>query len=128
MVVTSRQRKRAPEPASGQSVSVPPLRKRPAWALLAKHYQKLKGVHLRQLFADDRGRGDRLAVEAAGLCLDYSKNRITDETLRLLLQLARGIGAAEPGSCLIWLTVNRMRCLMARPSIQVSPLILPPST
>jgi glucose-6-phosphate isomerase len=64
-------------------------RSRPAWALLEKHYNKLKAVHLRQLFADDHGRGERLAVEAAGVYLDYSKNRITDETLRLLLQLAQ---------------------------------------
>jgi len=56
--------------------------------LLEKHYQKLKGVQLRQLFADDRGRGEKLTVEAAGVYLDYSKNRVTDETLRLLLQLA----------------------------------------
>ena len=68
---------------------MPLLRRRPAWALLEKHYQKLKAVHLRQLFADDRERGESLAIEAAGLYLDYSKNRITDETLRLLLQLAR---------------------------------------
>jgi glucose-6-phosphate isomerase len=68
---------------------MPLLRSRPAWALLEKHYQKLKVVHLRQLFADDRKRGESLAIEAAGLYLDYSKNRITDETIRLLLQLAR---------------------------------------
>jgi glucose-6-phosphate isomerase len=65
------------------------LRSRPAWALLEKHYQKLKGVHLRQLFADDHERGERLAAEAAGVYLDYSKNRITGETLKLLLQLAQ---------------------------------------
>jgi glucose-6-phosphate isomerase len=47
-------------------------RSRPAWALLEKHYQKLKAVHLRQLFADDRERGERLAIEAAGIYLDYS--------------------------------------------------------
>jgi glucose-6-phosphate isomerase len=70
-------------------MSVPALRKRPAWALLEKHHQELEGLHLRQLFAEDRRRGERLAVEAAGIYLDYSKNRITDETLRLLLQLAR---------------------------------------
>jgi glucose-6-phosphate isomerase len=74
---------------------MPPLRRRPAWALLEKHYQKLKAVHLRQLFADDRERGESLAIEAAGLYLDYSKNRITDETLRLLLQLARESGLRE---------------------------------
>jgi glucose-6-phosphate isomerase len=88
MAVASRQRKRAPESTSRQARGVPPLRSRPAWALLEKHYRKLKGVHLKQLFADDRRRGEKLAVEAAGLYLDYSKNRITDETLRLLLQLA----------------------------------------
>ena len=60
-------------------------RSRSAWTLLENHYQKLKRVHLRQLFADDRGRGERLAIEAAGGCLDYSKNRIIDETLQLFL-------------------------------------------
>ena len=89
MAVASGQRKRAADSAGTQSVNVPPLRSRPAWALLEKHYQKLKGVHLRQLFADDHERGERLAVEAAGVYLDYSKNRITDETLKLLLQLAQ---------------------------------------
>ena len=89
MAVASGQRKRAADSAGTQSVNVPPLRSRPAWALLEKHYQKLKGVHLRQLFADDHERGERLAVEAAGVYLDYSKNRITGETLKLLLQLAQ---------------------------------------
>jgi glucose-6-phosphate isomerase len=74
---------------------VPALRMRPAWASLEKHYQKMKGVHLRELFAEDRERGERLAVEAAGIYLDYSKNRITDETLRLLLQLARESGLRD---------------------------------
>ena len=68
------------------------LRTSPAWASLEKHFRQLKDTHLRQLFAEDRNRGDRFAVEAAGLYLDYSKNRITDETLRLLLQLARELG------------------------------------
>jgi glucose-6-phosphate isomerase len=95
MAVVSRPRKRSPAPTSEQSTSVPPLRRRPAWALLEKHYQKLKTVHLRQLFADSRERGDSLAIEAAGLYLDYSKNRITDETLRLLLQLARESGLGD---------------------------------
>jgi glucose-6-phosphate isomerase len=70
----------------------PALRTRPAWIALEKHYQKMERLHLRQLFADDSARGERLAVEAAGLYLDYSKNRITDETLKLLLQLARESG------------------------------------
>jgi glucose-6-phosphate isomerase len=95
MAVASRPRKRSPAPASEQSPSMLPLRRRPAWALLEKHYQKLKAVHLRQLFANDRERGESLAIEAAGLYLDYSKNRITDETLRLLLQLARESGLRD---------------------------------
>jgi glucose-6-phosphate isomerase len=81
--------------ATRQSMSIPALRMRPAWAALEKHHQNIKGMHLRQLFADDRERGQRLAVEAAGLYLDYSKNRITDETLRLLLQLADESGLRE---------------------------------
>jgi glucose-6-phosphate isomerase len=88
MVPASGQRKLVPGSTGVQSATARPLRKRPAWTLLEKHYQKLKSVDLRQLFADDRGRGERLAVEAAGVYLDYSKNRITDETLALLLQLA----------------------------------------
>src|SRR5215475_6122629 len=95
MAVVSRPRKRSPVPTSEQSTSVPPLRRRPAWALLEKHYQKLKTVHLRQLFADEHERGERLAIEAAGVYLDYSKNRITDETLQLLLQLARESGLRD---------------------------------
>ncbi len=70
-------------------MSAAALRIRPAWAALKEHYQKMKDLHLRQLFAEDRKRGERLAVEFAGTYLDYSKNRITDETLRLLFQLAR---------------------------------------
>jgi glucose-6-phosphate isomerase len=69
-------------------MSIPALRGLPAWASLERHYRTARNVHLRQLFAEDPKRGDRLAIEAAGIYLDYSKNRITDETLRLLLQLA----------------------------------------
>ncbi|MEA2815825.1 MAG: glucose-6-phosphate isomerase, partial [Rhodospirillaceae bacterium] len=58
------------------------LRTRPAWASLKKHYQTMRRVHLRQLFDKDRERGERMAVEAAGIYFDYSKNRITDETLK----------------------------------------------
>jgi len=65
-----------------------PLTERRAWKALATHYEKVRDLHLRQLFADDPTRGERLTAEAVGLYLDYSKNRITDETLRLLLQLA----------------------------------------
>jgi glucose-6-phosphate isomerase len=88
MAVASSQRKPTSQPAKAPSTKMPLLRRRHAWALLEKHYQKLKGVHLRQLFKDDPERGERLTVEAAGLYLDYSKNRITGETLQLLLQLA----------------------------------------
>ncbi|HEV7708855.1 MAG TPA: glucose-6-phosphate isomerase, partial [Asanoa sp.] len=66
-----------------------PLRERPAWKALAAHHAEIGGRHLREFFADDPGRGKRLRAEAAGLYLDYSKNRITDETLRLLIGLAR---------------------------------------
>ncbi len=60
----------------------------PAWQELAAHYRKIRDVHLRQLFADDRERGERFAAEGAGIYLDYSKNRITEETVRLLARLA----------------------------------------
>jgi glucose-6-phosphate isomerase len=89
MTVASRKRKRMRGLTSEPSVRLSALRTRPAWALLERHYQELKGIHLRDLFAEDRERGARYAIEAAGVYLDYSKNRITDETLRLLLQLAR---------------------------------------
>ena len=68
------------------------LTRRPAWKDLAAHHKTVRELHLRQLFADDPARGERMTVEAAGLCLDYSKNRITDETLKLLLQLAEESG------------------------------------
>jgi glucose-6-phosphate isomerase len=71
------------------------LRTRPAWAALKTHYQKMRRVHLRQLFDKDRARGERMAIEAAGIYFDYSKNRITDETLGLLLQLANEAGLRE---------------------------------
>jgi glucose-6-phosphate isomerase len=70
-------------------MSTMPLRERPAWKALAAHHAEIGGRHLREFFADDPGRGERLRAEAAGLYLDYSKNRITDETLRLLIGLAR---------------------------------------
>src|SRR6516164_8041166 len=69
-----------------------PVTKLPVWKALEAHYEKVRKLHLRQLFADDRTRGERMAAEAAGIYLDYSKNRITDETLMLLLQLAEASG------------------------------------
>ena len=58
-----------------------PLTERRSWKALATHYEHVRELHLRQLFADDPTRGERMTVEAVGLYLDYSKNRITDETL-----------------------------------------------
>ena len=95
MTTTSSQGKRAPDCAEPPSRRVSTLRSLPAWVSLQKHYEKMKGLHLRQLFADDPKRGERLAVEGAGVYLDYSKNRITDETVGLLLQLAREAGLRE---------------------------------
>ena len=69
-----------------------PLTKRKAWKALQAHYEKVRGLHLRKLFADDPKRGERMTAEAVGIFLDYSKNRITDETLKLLLQLAEESG------------------------------------
>jgi glucose-6-phosphate isomerase len=65
---------------------------RPGWKALESHHQKIRELHLRQLFADDPKRGERLTTEALGLYLDYSKNRVTDETLKLLFQLAEESG------------------------------------
>ena len=77
------------------SQKIAPLPQRPAWRSLETHYQKLQSLHLRSLFSEDPKRGERLTAEAAGLFLDYSKNRITDETLKLLLQLAEESGLQE---------------------------------
>jgi len=71
------------------------LTKRPAWQALQAHYQNIRPIHLRQLFAEDTLRGERFAVDAAGIYLDYSKNRVTDETLRLLIKLADQCGLRE---------------------------------
>jgi glucose-6-phosphate isomerase len=73
-------------------VPIPPLRDRPAYAALAEHYPKIEGRHLRELFAEDATRGQRFSAQAVGIYLDYSKNLITEETLGLLLQLARESG------------------------------------
>jgi glucose-6-phosphate isomerase len=69
--------------------------KPPAWKALAAHYKTISKLHLRQLFADDPDRGQGMAIEAVDLYLDYSKNRVTDETLNLLLQLAEESGLRE---------------------------------
>jgi glucose-6-phosphate isomerase len=71
---------------------IAPLTERQAWKALEAHYENVRELHLRKLFADDPKRGERMTAEAVGLYLDYSKNRITDETLTLLLQLAEESG------------------------------------
>jgi glucose-6-phosphate isomerase len=71
-----------------KSGDIEPLTKRKAWKALQSHYKKVRELHLRNLFADDPQRGERMTTEAVGLFLDYSKNRITDETIRLLIELA----------------------------------------
>src|SRR2546425_10385847 len=68
---------------------------RPSWKALQAHQEKVREVHLRTLFADDAARGERLTAEAAGIYLDYSKNRVTDETLTLLRRLAEESGLRE---------------------------------
>ena len=73
---------------STTATTLTPLRERPAWTALVSHHKAIRDVHLRELFAQDPQRGERLTVEGSGLYLDYSKNRITEETLGLLLELA----------------------------------------
>ena len=75
-----------------QSKNIEPLTKRKAWKALQAHYEQLRGLHLRKLFADDPKRGERMTAEAVGIFLDYSKNRITNETVKLLIQLAEESG------------------------------------
>jgi glucose-6-phosphate isomerase len=74
------------------TVGLQSIRAYPAWKALESHQQKIRELHLRKLFADDPKRGERMTSEAVGLYLDYSKNRITDETIQLLLQLAEECG------------------------------------
>ena len=86
-------------PAGGSAAAGPPQgsapQSRPAWSALTEHHAKIRDTHLRDLFASDPDRGERLTAEAAGLYLDYSKNRITDETLALLTDLAVRVGPAR---------------------------------
>jgi len=76
-------------------MTAPTLLARPAWKELVTHCEKTRQVHLRQLFANDQERGTKLALEAVGIYFDYSKNRVTEETLRLLVRLAEESGLAE---------------------------------
>jgi len=79
---------RAKSAAKAKGKAIMPLTKRKAWKALAAHYKKISKVHLRKLFGDDPKRGERLTLEAAGIFLDYSKHRVNDQTIKLLLQLA----------------------------------------
>jgi glucose-6-phosphate isomerase len=74
------------------ATAIAPLTERPAWKALEAHCREIRNLHLCDLFAADAGRGERLTADALGLYFDYSKNRITDETLALLFQLARESG------------------------------------
>lgn len=75
--------------------NIAPLTQRPAWKGLQDHFVKIRDAHLKKLFADDPGRAERMTIEGVGLTLDYSKNRIVDETLKLLLALAEQSGLKE---------------------------------
>jgi glucose-6-phosphate isomerase len=81
--------------SNSATTTIPTLRDRPAWQALTDHHEEVGALHLRDLFARDQTRGERLTAEGAGLFLDYSKNRITDDTLRLLVALAQQSGLAE---------------------------------
>ena len=84
-----------PRPPHVTSHSILPLRERPAWKALQEHCSKVRDLHLRQLFAEDSQRSERFTIEAMGLYFDYSKNRITSETIRLLVELAEQSGLRQ---------------------------------
>ncbi|HEY2719135.1 MAG TPA: hypothetical protein VGI52_05850, partial [Solirubrobacteraceae bacterium] len=75
--------------------ATPRLQQRGAWAALERHHEEIASTHLRELFAADAGRGERFVAEGAGLYLDYSKHRVSDRTLELLLELAEQSGLAQ---------------------------------
>jgi glucose-6-phosphate isomerase len=81
--------------SSNMEARIKPLTRRPAWKALAAHYKKMRERHLRDLFAEDPKRGERMTAEAVGITLDYSKNRVTDETVKLLVQLAEESGLRD---------------------------------
>jgi len=83
----------SPIPQSLRAIG--PLRSRPAWKALDEHYAKVRTLHLRQLFAEDSQRSERFALEALGLYFDYSKNLVTSETARLLIELAEQSGLRQ---------------------------------
>jgi len=81
--------------SSNMEARIKPLTRRPAWKALAAHYKKMRERHLRDLFAEDPKRGARMTAEAVGITLDYSKNRVIDETVKLLVQLAEESGLRD---------------------------------
>src|SRR5271154_7213216 len=81
--------------ARRRDMAITPLPERTSWQALKRHHEEIAGQHLRDLFASDPGRGERLTAEAAGLYLDYSKNRVTDETMGLLVALAEESGVPD---------------------------------
>lgn len=82
----------SPTTPAGETPTVLPLKQREAWEALQNHFESIRGMHLRELFAKDSSRGERMTAEGAGIFLDYSKNRVTDETLKLLVRLAEESG------------------------------------
>ena len=95
-----------------------PLRERAAWKALEQHHAAVRDLHLRDLFADDPTRGERLTAEGAGLYLDYSKNRVTDETLRLLVELAEESGLPERTEAMF--RGDRINVTEDRPALHVA--------
>src|SRR6185369_8059324 len=83
------------DPSEENLMAQPHLTQRPEWQALQAHYEHVRPLHLRQLFADDAKRGERLTLEAVGLYFDYSKHRVTDETIGLLLALADACGLRQ---------------------------------
>jgi glucose-6-phosphate isomerase len=99
-------------------MSSTPLRERPAWSELARHHDAIRHTHLRDLFATDPTRGERLTAEGAGLYLDYSKNRITGDTIDLLVALARQSGLSERTEAM--LAGERINVSENRPALHVA--------
>jgi glucose-6-phosphate isomerase len=99
-------------------MSPAPLRERSAWKALEQHHAATRDFHLRELFAEDPTRGERLAAEGVGLYLDYSKNRVTDETLRLLVELAEESGLPERTEAMF--RGDRVNATEDRPALHVA--------
>jgi glucose-6-phosphate isomerase len=85
-------KEKMPTGATASATIQGPLRQSKAWKALQAHHQQVGSLHLREIFASDTGRGERLTIDALGLFFDYSKNRVTDETIKLLIELARESG------------------------------------